>query len=71
MDAIQLSTKTGNDLSQKSWSDTRISQFDMHSYVVTIFHETDSPAAALEFIREVKEFVATLVLEMEAAATEN
>ena len=68
MDAIQLSTKTGNDLSQKSWSDMRISQFDTHSYVVTIFHETDSLAGALEFIRGIKEFVATLMHEMEAAA---
>lgn len=70
MNAIQLSTRTGNDLSQKSWSDMRISQFDTHSYVVTIFHETDSLAGALEFIRGIKEFVATLMHEMEAAATE-
>ena len=71
MDAIQLTSKTGDDLSQKSWSDMRISQFDTHSYVVTIFHETDSLAGALDFIRGSKQFVATLMHEMEAAATQN
>jgi hypothetical protein len=69
MDAIQLTTKTGGELSQEFWSDMRISQFDTHSYVVTIFNETGSLAAALDFIRGVKKFVATLMQEMEAAAT--
>lgn len=71
MDAIQLTSKTGNDLSQKSWSDMRISQFDTHSYVVTIFNETDSLAGALDFIKGVRQFVTTLMHEMEAAATAN
>jgi hypothetical protein len=71
MDAIQLTSKTGSELSQKSWSDMRISQFDTHSYVVTIFNETDSLAGALDFIREVRQFVAMLMSEMEAAATRN
>jgi hypothetical protein len=69
MDAIQLTSKTGGELSQKSWSDMRISQFDTHSYVVTIFNETDSLATSLDFVRGVKQFVATLMHEMEAAAT--
>jgi len=69
MDAIQLTSKTGNELSQKFWNDMRISQFDTHSYVVTIFNETDSLAAAVDFVRGVKQFVATLMHEMEAAAT--
>ncbi|MEM3094320.1 MAG: hypothetical protein QXX64_01650 [Nitrososphaera sp.] len=68
MDAIQLTSKTGNELSQKFWNDMRISQFDTHSYVVTIFNETDSLAAALDFIRGVRQFVATLMREMEEAA---
>ena len=71
MDAIQLTTKTGGELSQKFWSDMRISQFDTHSYVVTIFNEADSLAAALNFIRGVKQFVATLMREMEEEATRN
>jgi hypothetical protein len=71
MDAIQLTYKTGSDLSQKFWSDMRISQFDTHSYVVTIFNETDSLAAALDFIAGVRQFVATMMREMEAAATGN
>jgi len=71
MDAIQLTSKTGNELSQKSWSDMRISQFDTHSYVVTIFYETDSLASALDFIQGARQFVATLMHEMEAAATGN
>lgn len=69
MDAIQLTSKTGGELSQKFWSDMRISQFDTHSYVVTIFNETGSLAASLEFVRGVKQFVTTLMQEMEAAAT--
>ena len=69
MDAIQLTSKTEGELSQKFWSDMRISQFDTHSYVVTIFNETGSLAASLEFIRGVKQFVTTLMQEMEAAAT--
>jgi hypothetical protein len=69
MDAIQLTTKTDGGLSQKFWNDMRISQFDTHSYVVTIFNETDSLAASLDFVRGVKQFVATLMHEMEAAAT--
>ncbi len=68
MDAIQLTLKTGNELSHKFWNDMRISQFDTHSYVVTIFNETDSLAGALDFIRSVKQFVATLMHEMEEAA---
>jgi hypothetical protein len=71
MDAIQLTSKTGGELSQKSWNDMRISQFDTHSYVVTIFHETDSLAGALDFVGSSKQFVATLMQEMEAAATGN
>jgi hypothetical protein len=71
MDAIQLMSKTGSELSQKSWSDLRISQFDTHSYVVTIFHETDSLASALDFIGGARPFVSTLMREMEAAAIGN
>lgn len=71
MDAIQLTSKTGGELSQKFWNDIRISQFDTNSYVVTIFNETDSLAGALDFIKNVKQFVATLMHEMEAAAVEN
>jgi len=45
----------------------RISQFDTNSYVVTIFNETDSLTGSLDFIKNVKQFVATLMHEMEAA----
>lgn len=68
MDAIQLTSRTGSELSQDFWNDIRVSQFNTNSYVVTIFHETRSLFAALEFIRSVKQFVATLMQEMEAAA---
>ncbi|HEX2014250.1 MAG TPA: hypothetical protein VLA68_03390 [Nitrososphaera sp.] len=68
MDAIQLTSRTGGELSQESWSDIRVSQFNTNSYVVTIFNETDSLAASLEFIRGVKQWVATLMEEMEQAA---
>ena len=71
MDAIQLTSKTGSELSQKFWNDMRISQFDTHSYVVTIFNETDSLAGALDFINGVRQFVTTLMREMEAAAKGN
>ena len=71
MDAIQLTSKTEGELSQKFWSDMRISQFDTHSYVVTIFNETGSLTEALDFIRGVRQFVETLMQEMEAAATGN
>ena len=71
MDAIQLTSKTGSELSQEHWNDMRISQFDTHSYVVTIFHETDSLASAIDFIAGVRQFVATVMDEMEAAATGN
>lgn len=71
MDAIQLTSKTGSELSQKSWNDMRISQFDTHSYVVTIFHEADSLASALDFIGGARPFVSTLMHEMEAAAIGN
>jgi hypothetical protein len=69
MDAIQLTTITGNQLIQESWSDIRISQFNTNSYVVTIFHETRTFAGAVEFIRNSKQFVATMMHEMEAAVT--
>jgi hypothetical protein len=68
MDAIQLTSKTGSELSHKFWNDMRISQFDTHSYVVTIFNETNSLAASIDFVRGVKQFVATLMQEMEQAA---
>jgi hypothetical protein len=71
MDAIQLTLKTGGELSQKFWNDIRISQFDTNSYVVTIFNETDSLAGSLDFIKTVKQFVATLMGEMETSAVEN
>ena len=68
MDAIQLTSMTGGELVHDSWSDMRLSQFDTNSYVVTIFNETASLAGATEFIRNVKQFVATMMQEMEAAA---
>lgn len=68
MDAIQLTSRTGGELVHGSWSDMRISQFNTNSYVVTIFNETASLAAAVEFIRNVKRFVATMMQEIEAAA---
>lgn len=67
MDALQLVSKTGSELSQPSWSDIRISQFNSNSYVVTIFNETDSAEKSLDFIKNVKQFVVTLMQEMEAA----
>jgi hypothetical protein len=70
MDAIQLTSRTGSELSQDFWNDIRVSQFSTNSYVVTIFHETRSLPAAIEFIGKVKPFVATLMQEMEAAAAE-
>lgn len=42
---------------------------DTHSYVVTIFNETDSLDASFDFVKGVKQFVATFMQEMEAAAT--
>jgi hypothetical protein len=71
MDAIQLTSKTDGGLSHKFWNDMRISQFDTHSYVVTIFNEADSLAASLDFVGGVRQFVATLMHEMEAAAKGN
>jgi hypothetical protein len=71
MDALQLTSMTGGELSDKFWNDIRVSQFSTNSYVVTIFNETDSLASALDFIKNVKQFVATLMQEMEAAATES
>ena len=68
MDALQLTSRTGGDLMHDSWSDMRVSQFDTNSYVVTIFNETGSLAGAIEFIRTVKQFVTTMMKEMEAAA---
>lgn len=68
MDAIQLTSKTGGELEHDSWSDMRISQFDTNSYVVTIFNETSSLDGATRFISGVKQFVATMMQEMEDAA---
>lgn len=68
MDAIQLTSIGKHHLVQDSWDDIRISQFSTNSYVVTIFHETTSLAGAVEFIRNSKQFVRTMMLEMEAAA---
>lgn len=67
MDAIQLVTRTGNELAQKSWSDIRVSQFNPSSYVVTVFNETESLALALESMRGAGRFAATLIAEMEEA----
>jgi hypothetical protein len=71
MDAIQLTSRTGAELTHQSWSDMRISQYDTNSYVVTIFNETASLAGAVEFIRGVKEFVATMMQEIEDAAADS
>ncbi len=68
MDALQIVTKTGSELSHKSWSDIRVSQFKENSYVVTIFHETKSLPLALNWIAQVEQFVATMIQEMEQAA---
>ncbi|MEO9295680.1 MAG: hypothetical protein ABI347_08790 [Nitrososphaera sp.] len=68
MDAIQLVTRTENDLVHRSWSDIRVSQFNTSSYVVTIFNETESLALALESIKNVRQFVTTLMQEMEQAS---
>lgn len=69
MDALQLTSKTGDGLVHDSWNDMRVSQFDTSSYVVTIFNETGSLAGAVEFIKSVKLFVAGMMKEMEAAAS--
>jgi hypothetical protein len=68
MDALQLTSRTAGELVHDSWSDMRISQFDTNSYVVTIFHETDSLEKAIRFIKTVKQFVATMMSEMESAS---
>lgn len=79
MDALQLMSIAGEaaganggsdagSLSQESWNDIRISQFEANSYVVTIFNETGSLARSLEFIQGVSQFVANLVREIEQAA---
>lgn len=68
MDAIQLVTRTGNELSQESWSDIRVSQFNASSYVVTIFNETGSLALALQSIAGFGQFVETVMKEMEQAS---
>lgn len=68
MDAIQLVTLTGSELAHRSWSDIRVSQFNTNSYVVTIFNETESLALALESIAGVRQFVGTLLQEMEQAS---
>jgi hypothetical protein len=68
MDALQLTSRTGSELVHDSWIDMRISQFDTNSYVVTIFNETGSVSGATEFIKNVKQFVATMMQEMEDAA---
>jgi hypothetical protein len=68
MDALQLTSRTGDELVHDSWSDMRISQFDTNSYVVTIFNETGSLGGATEFITNVNQFVATMMKEMQDAA---
>lgn len=68
MDALQIVSRTGNELAQKSWSDIRVSQYNQSSYVVTIFHECKSLALALESVAGVKQFVLTMMREMEQAA---
>ncbi len=68
MDAVQLTSRTGDELVHDSWSDMRISQFDTNSYVVTIFNETGSLGGATEFITNVNQFVATMMKEMQDAA---
>jgi hypothetical protein len=68
MDALQLVTRTGSEVSHGDWSDIRVSQFKESSYVVTIFNETDSLARATESIAGVKRFVATMMAEVEQAS---
>lgn len=68
MDALQLVTRTGSEVSHSDWSDIRVSQFNESSYVVTIFNETGSLAQAMESIAGVKLFVATMMEEMERAS---
>jgi hypothetical protein len=68
MDALQLVSRTGDELAQKSWSDIRVSQYNQSSYVVTIFHECESLALAMESVAGVKQFVLTMMREMEQAA---
>lgn len=68
MDAIQLVTRTGDELSQESWSDIRVSQFNTSSYVVTIFNETGSLALARQSIAGFGEFVEVMMKEMEQAS---
>lgn len=68
MGALQIVTKTGSELAHRSWSDIRVSQFKESSYVVTIFHETESLALAADWIGRVKQFVAAMIQEMEQAA---
>jgi hypothetical protein len=68
MDALQIVSRTGDEISHKSWSDIRVSQYNQSSYVVTMFNECESLALALESVAGVKQFVLTLMQEMERAA---
>jgi hypothetical protein len=68
MDAIQLVTKTDNEVLHSDWSDIRVSQFNENSYVVTIFNEVDSFERAMESISQVRQFVITMMQEMEQAS---
>jgi hypothetical protein len=61
-------TRTGDELSQDSWSDIRVSQFNTSSYVVTISSEMKSLVFAIQSIVNFKQFAATLMREMEQAA---
>jgi hypothetical protein len=70
MDAVQFVTRTGNELSQDSWSDIHVSQFNTSSYVVTVFSEMKSLALAIPSIINFKQFAATLMREMEQAASQ-
>lgn len=67
MNALQLVTRTGNELLQSDWSDIRVSQFNESSYVVTIFNEMDSFDRALESVAGLRHFVTTMMQEMEQA----
>lgn len=68
MDAIQFVTKTGNEMLHSDWSDIRVSQFNENSYVITIFNEMDSFERAMESIAQVRQFVLTMMQEMERAS---
>ncbi|MEM2760219.1 MAG: hypothetical protein QXU32_11280 [Nitrososphaerales archaeon] len=63
---LQLTEKIGSKLEHEEWRDIRISPFNKNAYVATIFYESLNLKYVMQFLKNARNFVLTLINDIES-----